>query len=152
MATQNRLGCFGFLVAIFVIIAVMMFVGDLMRGPQNSPQRATQDVSPSQSVISPSLAAAQTQITKFSWHKGGFDSIMMATFSIKNDGDHDVKDINVRCTHSAPSGTVIDQNEQTIYEIVKAHSTRKFREVNMGFIASQAASSSCEVAGVSLAD
>lgn len=86
-----------------------------------------------------------TKLEAFSWYKGGFGSIMMANFTIRNDGDITVKDLEIQCTHSAPSGTEIDSNTRTIYEIVPPHSRRQFRNFNMGFIAEQVASSSCEI-------
>jgi hypothetical protein len=74
---------------------------------------------------------------------------MLATFTFKNDNDFDVKDVAVQCDHSANSGTVIDRNTRTIYEVVKAHSTKTVRGFNMGFINSQAASTACGVIAVS---
>ena len=90
------------------------------------------------------------EITKFSWSKEGFGAFMHASFTIKNSSALDIKDVSIRCTHHAPSGTVIDSNERTIYEIVKANSTRSFREFNMGFIHSQAKSGGCAVVNASL--
>jgi hypothetical protein len=90
------------------------------------------------------------EIAKFSWSKEGFGNVMLANFTIKNSSAFDLKDIAIRCTHAAPSGTVIDSNERTIYDIVKASSTRSFREFNMGFVHSQAKSSGCRVVSASL--
>ena len=75
---------------------------------------------------------------------------MVATFVIRNESAHDVKDIEIRCVHSAPSGTVIDRNDKTIYEVVKAHSTRTIKDFTMGFIHTQAAQSNCQIVTVSL--
>lgn len=85
------------------------------------------------------------EIVKFSWSKEGFGNVMEANFTIKNKAPIDIKDFEVRCEHSAASGSLIDSNNQTIYDIVKANSTRTFRNVNMGFIHSQASRSSCNV-------
>ena len=86
-----------------------------------------------------------TTISKYNLQKESFGNIMEATFTIQNGGAFDVKDIKITCTHYAHSGTVIDENTRTIYEIVKAHSKRTFRNFNMGFINSQAASSNCKI-------
>jgi type 1 fimbria pilin len=80
----------------------------------------------------------------YTWSKD-FGDIMMANFTINNPSDHSFKDFEIRCDHSAKSGTHIDSNTRTIYEVVKAHSKRTFRNFNMGFIHSQAASSSCRI-------
>jgi hypothetical protein len=85
------------------------------------------------------------EIKKLSWWKGGFGSIMMATFVVKSTSPFDIKDIAIHCTDLAPSGTVVDVNDRTIYEIVKANGTKTFREINMGFIHSQASNTSCQI-------
>jgi hypothetical protein len=90
-------------------------------------------------------AMARTKLTKFNWRKDGFGSVMIADFTVRNDSPYDVKDIEIQCKHSAPSGTVIDQNTRTVYQIVKANSARTFRGVNMGFINSQAEQSRCSI-------
>ena len=94
--------------------------------------------------------ALQKMDLEFEWGKGGFDSVMIANFTIKNKSNYDVKDLEVKCTHSANSGTVIDSNDRTIYEIVKAHSTKKVNDFNMGFIHTQAARSRCEIVDLTL--
>jgi hypothetical protein len=96
-------------------------------------------------------ASKQTKILKFSWSKEGFGNVMMANFTVRNNSPYDIKDLEIQCEHSAPSGTVIDSNTRTIYEIVKANSTRTFQGVSMGFIASQVAESGCHIVSLNLA-
>lgn len=86
-------------------------------------------------------AVASLEIVDFDWAKDGFGSVMMASFKIHNPGPMDLKDIEIECTHYAPSGTKIDSNKRTIYEIVKAGEIREFKNFNMGFIHTQAAKS-----------
>src|SRR4051812_40256416 len=50
---------------------------------------------------------ANLSIRNFSWSASY--SVMTANFTFWNGSDYDVKDVEVRCTHSAPSGTKIDQ-------------------------------------------
>ena len=88
-------------------------------------------------------ARANFKIADFKW--SARFSIMTATFTFQNDNEIAVKDVEVRCDHTAPSGTPIDSNSRTIYEIFKPKSRRTIKEFNMGFIHSQAATSSCYV-------
>ena len=81
----------------------------------------------------------------FTWSKGGFENVMVATFRISNKSEYSIKDIEIACTDSANSGTVIDSNTRTLYEIVKPGQTRRFPNVNMGLIHSQASQSSCRI-------
>ena len=71
--------------------------------------------------------------------------IMTANFKIHNTTAHAFKDFEITCDHSAPSGTVIDSNKRTIYEIIPANGTKSIRNFNMGFINSQAKRSSCQI-------
>lgn len=87
-------------------------------------------------------------IESFSWSVGGFDTVMIANFAIKNSLPWAVKDIEIQCTHSAPSGTVIDRNTRTIFERIEPKQTRRFSNFNMGFIHSQAKRSGCVVRSV----
>jgi hypothetical protein len=95
-------------------------------------------------------AALGSMQLKYSWRKEGFDNIMIANFTIINNGPRDVKDIQITCTHFAKSGTRIDSNTRTIYDIVKAGKKKRFNKFNMGFIHSQAQSSSCEITDLTL--
>src|SRR6266849_1410843 len=79
-------------------------------------------------------ALNKISIADWNWSKGGFDTVMIANFNIKNDNPFSVKDLKVRCMHRAPSGTEIDRNTRTIYEIVPAHGIKRIRDFSMGFI------------------
>jgi hypothetical protein len=87
-------------------------------------------------------------IENFSWSKGGFDTVMIANFTIKNALPWTVKDVEIRCRHSAPSGTIIDQNTRTIFDKFPANQTKRLTNISMGYIHSQASRSNCEVIGV----
>jgi hypothetical protein len=88
------------------------------------------------------------KVKDFSWRKEAFGNVMEVDFTIENMLPVNVKDIEIKCTHSAPSGTVIDSNTRTIYEVIGAGKTRVFRNFNMGFIHAQAYRSSCQVVNV----
>ena len=86
----------------------------------------------------------------FSWHRDGFDTVMVASFQIRNRLDRDIVDVEVTCDLYAPSGTRIDTQRATIYERFPANSTRWIRDFNMGFAHSQATQARCSVRGVRL--
>ena len=71
--------------------------------------------------------------------------IMEANFLIQNPTNYTIKDIEVTCTHFANSGTQIDSNTRTIYELVPAGGKKIVRGFNMGFIHSQAKKTDCKV-------
>jgi hypothetical protein len=138
-------GCFTVVLAMFVISIVVGVVMEITN-TSNVPS-GSDDSAPSP----PSLrdlkreAMRQVDISEWSWSKGGFDNIMKADFTVKNGSRFDIKDIEIKCVHSAKSGTRIDSNTRTIYEIIKAGETKQFKDFNMGFIHTQAEKSSASI-------
>lgn len=88
--------------------------------------------------------AIQNTSLEFTWEKSQFN-IMTADFKVTNRNDFDIKDLEIRCEHSAPSGTKVDSTTKTIYESVQARSTRTIKRFNMGFIHSQSARTGCSI-------
>lgn len=112
-----------------------------------SPQ-ATGDTLPAMSKPVPGQGKPfdmQDVKVDMNWSTGGFDTVMLADFTITNRSACDVKDFKVRCTLFGNSGTRIDSTSKTLYEVVPAGAKKTFRKVNMGFIGTQAASASCEI-------
>ena len=128
----KKMGIFAWIAIIFVGLLV---IGAIADGGDGS----------SVSEPSPKELALQNLGFDFEWGKAGFDSVMEINMIIKNNGTKDVKDLTVECVHSSNSGTVVDRNKREVYEVIKAGETKKINNFNMGFIHSQATSSSCSV-------
>lgn len=90
-------------------------------------------------------ALSGLKLKELSWTKGGFDSTMMLSVIVQNNGKSDVKDIVIECRHSSPSGTKIDSNKKTIYEVFPAGEDKKIDDFNMGFIHEQATTTNCSI-------
>jgi hypothetical protein len=135
---------FGFCAFSGIIFSTMRSTRRASNSPANANSLASQPTStPAESPYETALR--EVDIKKMDWHTGGFDSIMMADFTIENPTAYTIKDIEITCTHYAASGTRIDSNTRTIYEIIPPKKTRTFKRFNMGFIHSQAQSSSCKI-------
>lgn len=127
-------------------VAILGNVISGMSGGSSSKTTGTSTASPAAPVLSPKeKALASVKLEKWDWKKGGFDSVMMLNAKIKNDGDRDVKDIEIECTHASNSGTRIDSNKKVAYELVKAGKTVSLKDFGMGFIHSQATSTNCRI-------
>ena len=109
---------------------------------------ATSDPSPTAADIKEMLIR-DTKLD-FAWSKGGFDSIMMADFTVHNSSQYRFKDVEIKCDNYAPSGTVVDSNTRTMFEMFEPHSTKKIKQMNMGFIHSQAARSGCQITNLTV--
>jgi hypothetical protein len=130
-------------------LAVLGFF--LLIGWLSSSMHQTQNGATGTPTVDPKATALSKVNLDFRWSKEGFGNVMEADFTVKNDSDYDVKDLEIKCIHHAKSGTEIDSNTRTIYDVVKKHSTKKFHKFSMGFIHSQAASSSCGIENLNLA-
>jgi hypothetical protein len=125
-------------------LMVLGFIGYISGNNTGSTVTSTATQSPA--PAGPTKAATINNVKlDFSWSKAGYDNIMKANFTFTNKNTYPVKDLEITCTHSAPSGTVIDKNVRTIYEIVPANGKRTFRDFDMGFIHSQVKASGCEI-------
>ncbi|GMO40837.1 hypothetical protein [Bradyrhizobium sp. TM233] len=135
------------LIALFLVVLGVLW---LSRSPDDRSQ-ANKVAEARNTDVDRYIAQQQrllsVKISKFSWQKGGFDNVMLATLTIENTNDFAVKDVDVRCEHTANSGTLIDANTRTIYEAIKPKSSKTVRGFNMGFINTQASRSSCHVTG-----
>ena len=73
-------------------------------------------------------------------------SILLCDFTVSNNNsDFIIKDIEITCKAFGKSETEIDSNKRTIYDKVESHSKKRFPKFNMGFVHSQAVSSSCRI-------
>lgn len=84
------------------------------------------------------IALKQVKVSEITWHRGGFDTVLLATLTVSNGSDWAIKDFQVKIWGFAPSGTAIDTCERTIYEVIPAQKTRVFEDLNFGFLHPQA--------------
>jgi len=96
-------------------------------------------------VIDPKKVLLNNVALDFRWHREGLGNFMLADFTIRNPTQYRFKDFEITCDHSAPSGTVIDSNTRTIYEIVEPVSEKIVKQVDMGLIHNQAQTSDCKI-------
>lgn len=144
---KKKTSVFTWIVAIIAVFWLIGFISNISSPPPSvgsSPASSTS----TRSVLQ--AATAATSLTEYTWSKSAGGSLMKADFTIRNGGSVDIKDIEIVCEHQGPSGTRIDSNTRTIYEIVPAGKTRTFKSFDMGFIHSQAVSSSCRIKKISI--
>jgi hypothetical protein len=140
-APKKKTSLFTWLVVAFIGFAVLGSI----TGKNNSGGSSA--VSAPAAADPEHVALAATKLD-FTWEKVGFDSVMEGNFTVTNGSQYTIKDITIECTHFAKSGTRIDSNERTIYDTVPAGKTKTFNKFNMGFIHSQANSTSCRITKV----
>lgn len=146
-AYRYKRGSAGTIVAgVIVGLVVLVLIGAL----NSSPSRPSTGTARPEPALSPRETAFQaTELVDYSWRKE-FGSTMEASFTIRNNGAKAIKDIEIECIHFAPSGTRIDSNKRTIYEVIEPGKTRVFKDFSMGFMHSQADSSNCKIKSIQI--
>lgn len=135
----SKLGWIGIAIVSLIIVSALssIFSGQSDRGTgidQKYGNTASQ---------TPTEKAKSDVKLEYHWAKTGFGSVMEADFRIVNDSSIGIRDIEIQCDHYANSGTKVDSNNRTIYEIVGAKTSRTFKKFSMGFIHEQAATTNC---------
>jgi len=102
------------------------------------------------------FASAETKLVEFTWERGGFGTVMIANFTIRNESPIDIANPKLQCDRATEDGVVLDQNDGTAYGIIRAHSTARIANVNMGFLSAETGSAkhtktNCEIVGLRLA-
>lgn len=133
------------LLAGFFAIALLM---SIFGGGGEGGSSSTSTVSAPRPPDPKTTALDALSFEKLEWTKGGFDSVMLITATIKNNGSRPVKDLTIECIHSSNSGTRIDRNKKTVFERIEAGKSLRLNDFSMGFIHSQASSTSCEITDV----
>ena len=139
---KKKTSCFTLGCAGVLGVGLILFILALIGGG-GSTYRSTSPPPPPEKT-----ARENVELVDFSWAKGGFDNVMLAKFVLRNNNDFPVKDIEVKCTHRAKSGTEIDSNSRVIYDVIEPKSRKTIKDFNMGFIHNQVESSSCAVVEV----
>jgi hypothetical protein len=142
------------LMAILVVggLAAIMVWGSY---PSANPQaaQAAPKISPAvEAKIRAELAREElvnnVTLTKTAWKKGGFGTVMVATFKFHNANDVAVKDIEVTCNQFGPSGTLISTTARTIYRALPPKTDTSIQDFSMGFIHTQSATAGCKVTNI----
>ena len=105
----------------------------------------------SKQVDQQAQAVAALQMTEVSWHKRGWNDMMMLNATVQNSGKRDVKDIKVVCEHVSNNETKAASNPATIYGPFPAGKSKSIREFDMGVFHDQTKGANCSIVGATVA-
>lgn len=145
---KKRTSVVTWIVAVLAVLWLIGYMSSLSRAPSTSATTSTSTPAPTRSPLA--MAKDATKLVDYSWSTSAGGALMKADFVIKNEGAVAVKDLEIECTHFAPSGTRIDSNTRTIFEVVGPGQTRTFKNFDMGFIHSQASKTSCVISDLKI--
>ena len=100
---------------------------------------------PNSDEVNKQIAIDGINVKKSSWHKGGFENIMMVGATFENAGKNAVKDLVLQCSAYASSGTKLSSHTKVIYELIPAGKSRSVKDFSMGFIDKQTSEIECRI-------
>jgi len=74
------------------------------------------------------------KISSQSWRRGGLGSKALMTFTLRNDNDYAVKDIEIVCAFSRTDGSHLTDRKRVLPELVNMKSRRTFERLHIGFV------------------
>jgi len=130
-----------------VMIVLMKFIPELFEGQARIPVTSQKTVIQNEKKVAADqkLQAIKNISMKTDWQKGGFGSVLQLDAIISNNSDITVFDFNIICVNFGKSGTIIGKTEKTVFDTIKARETKRFDNINMGFLHSQTDAVRCSI-------
>jgi hypothetical protein len=110
--------------------------------PASSPDRpaATTDAAPQASDVPPVNGLS---ISSQSWRRGGLGSKALVTFTLRNNNDYAVRDIEVACAFARRDGSHLTDRKRVIADTVNMKSRKTFARMLVGFVNVNASRAKC---------
>jgi hypothetical protein len=89
------------------------------------------------------------KISSQSWRRGGLGSKALVTFTLRNDNDYAVKDIEIFCSFARRDGSHLTDRRRVIRDTVNMKSRRTFARMHVGFININADQAKCSLVAAS---
>jgi len=74
------------------------------------------------------------KISSQSWRRGGLGSKALITFTLRNDNDYAVKDIEIACVFSRRDGSHLTDRKRVLPDMVNMKSRKTFARLHVGFV------------------
>jgi hypothetical protein len=85
------------------------------------------------------------RISSQSWRRGGLGSSALVTFTLRNDNDYAVKDVEILCAFARYDGSHLTDRRRVLPESVSMRSRKTFARVHVGFINVNAIEAKCSL-------
>lgn len=89
------------------------------------------------------------KISSQSWRRGGLGSKALVTFTLRNNNDYAVKDVQIACAFARRDGSHLTDRTRTIPGEVNTRSRKTFAHLHVGFININAARAKCSLVSAS---
>ncbi|OAF14212.1 hypothetical protein AYJ54_42350 [Bradyrhizobium centrolobii] len=115
--------------------------------PATSPSTNQAGTASAPSVAQTLEAAGldRLRISSQTWRRGGLGSKALVTFTLRNDNDYAVKDLEIVCAFTRRDGSHLTDRSRVLPETVSMRSRKTFAHVAVGFINVNADQAKCSL-------
>jgi hypothetical protein len=108
---------------------------------------ATVDPAPTAPEALKSEAAGlhRLKISSQTWRRGGLGSKALVTFTVRNDNDYAVKDVEIVCAFTRRDGSHLTDRSHVLADSVSMKSRKTFARVAVGFVNVNADQAKCSL-------
>ena len=85
------------------------------------------------------------KISSQTWRRGGLGSKALVTFTVRNDNDYAVKDIEIVCAFTRRDGSHLTDRSRVLADTVGMKSRKTFARVSVGFVNVNADQAKCSL-------
>jgi hypothetical protein len=83
------------------------------------------------------------KIASQSWRRGGLGSKALVTFTLRNDNDYAVKDIEIACAFNRRDGSHLTDRTRLIRDTINMKSRKTFARMHVGYVNVNASTAKC---------
>ncbi|WP_245509287.1 hypothetical protein [Bradyrhizobium zhanjiangense] len=102
--------------------------------------------SPSSAAQAPAMAElGRLRISSQTWRRGGLGSKALVTFTLRNDNDYAVKDVEIVCVFARRDGSHLTDRSRVLAEPVSMKSRKTYAHIPVGFVNVNADQAKCSL-------
>lgn len=108
--------------------------------------KAAEAVSPASEAQIPAMAElGRIRISSQTWRRGGLGSKALVTFTLRNDNDYAVKDVEIVCAFARRDGSHLTDRSRVLADPVSMKSRKTFARIPVGFVNVNADQAKCSL-------
>lgn len=111
--------------------------------PSGDPPTAA---SPASEAQVPAMAdLGRLRISSQTWRRGGLGSKALVTFTLRNDNDYAVKDVEIVCAFARRDGSHLTDRSRVLADPISMKSRKTFAQIAVGFVNVNADQAKCSL-------
>ena len=106
---------------------------------------ATVDPAPPATAAAEAAGVDRLKISSQTWRRGGLGAKALVTFTVRNDNDYAVKDVEIVCAFARRDGSHLTDRSRVLADTVSMKSRKTFARVPVGFVNVNADQAKCSL-------